>query len=154
MPSLFSGGTGVEVEGLQLLVVHDLKNMGMATDKKCRRIPMNFLFHLRTVTAGIPANMGHPYIHLFAPKAQMLRVPRANIPPVYIAVYATKRLYGSQCIGYCHVSEISCVPYFIAVGKVLEDCVVKITVGIRQQADFGHGYINMLNANRQYTLRI
>lgn len=34
MPALFTGSTGVHVQAIELIIIHDLQNMGMAAYKK------------------------------------------------------------------------------------------------------------------------
>lgn len=94
--------------------------MRMPANEQLWRVSIYFGLYSRGVPAGVTADVGHPYIHILAFKAQVQRVSAAYILPVDIAINTTQGLKGGQFIGQFNSAEIASVPYFVAVFKMFK----------------------------------
>ena len=63
-----------------------------------------------------------------------------DVSTVDIAVDTFEWLKSSKFIGYFNIAKIPGMPYFVAVFKVFENCIVKVTVRVGNEAYFNHLY--------------
>ena len=85
---------------------------------------------------GRPAtNVGHPNPkaihlepHMFWPGSTCSLV-------VYVAVHRPAGGHLGQGVGHGEVSDVACVPHFIARRRMLQDVVVDVTMGVGEQKD-------------------
>ena len=100
-------------------------------------------------------DMPDHYFHFFTEEYQLFRVDTSYIITVNISIYAPQKhatvlnrgiLWFFQFLSYFYSSEITGMPYLITVFKMFEDCIIQITMGIRNKTNANHGRIVNLNA--------
>lgn len=134
MPALPARGTGIHVQAMKGIIVHDLKDMRMPADKKLNIIFHDILFYAGSVAPGIAADMLYEYIHSFAGKEQLFRVQVSDILPVNVPVNTTENNAtphpGNEGISDLFCAEIAAVPNFITVLKMFENRFVEEMMGV------------------------
>jgi hypothetical protein len=79
---------------------------------------------------GITADMRHPNIHILALKTEVFGIGNSNVFSINIAIYATQWFKGGQLICQFDIPKITRMPNLVAIFKMLENCIIKITVGV------------------------
>lgn len=72
----------------------------MAANEKVRWCIIDFGFYVRTITAGVAANVSNPYIYIFSFKTGVLRPGHSYLGIVNIAIHSTYGRYILQSVGY------------------------------------------------------
>lgn len=111
----------------------------MPADEQVGMMTSNLIPDARCVFFGVPANMGHEYIDLFASEMQFFREQAPDILAVDISIYTTNKTAGffsDQMINTC-MAPVACMPDFAASGQVLQDRFIQVAVCIRKQCDSG-----------------
>jgi hypothetical protein len=138
MPAFFARRTGIHVQAVDLIVVNDLQDMGMAIDEQLGRISCQLLFNGRVVSGRVAADMGHVHFHVLAFPAQLFRVHAADLITVDIPIHTFERFKGFQVFRYLQGAEIARMPDLIAGDEVFEYRRVEVTMGVGDQANARH----------------
>ena len=138
MPALKTGGTGVDVEEMQLLVVLHLEDMAVATDEEGGRIGEELTGDAAVVASGIASDVGHQDRGSLAGPTEFLREHEAQVATIAVADHSTQRTEGGEAVGNFGAADVAGVPDFVALGEVLQVLVVPIGVGVAQEADSFH----------------
>ena len=110
----------------------DIQYMRMAADKQLGRTHHDAPLYGRIVLAGIAPYVFHQHFRAVHRKTEHLRIELAQVLPVYIAIYRTKRPERRQLLRHFQCSYITGMPYFIARLKVLQVLLIPISMRIRQ----------------------
>ncbi len=102
----------------------------MTRNEKLRRVDIETTGYAAVVVAWIATDVLDENFSLFTLKAQDARIEPQQIATIAIAANGAKGLETGQSLGQLHRADITRVPYFIALGKVLRIAVVPITVGV------------------------
>lgn len=94
--------------------------------------------HASVVAPWIPTNMGDEYVGVFAGKAQIHWVAVAKGGMINIAVYGAEGPKLFELLGDAQTADVTGVPNFIAFVEVLENIVVEVAMGIREETDAFH----------------
>ena len=119
LPSVISGCSGVYVEHIEIVVVHDFENMAVAGYHQSGSVLSECLFHPRGVSSGISAYMPEMYPHPFGLEVEYLRTPAAYEAVVDVAAYCPyHRRYVFELLYDGYIAHIACVPDLIAAGEM------------------------------------
>ena len=108
----------------------------MSADHQLRAVQCQQFFDARCVALRVSRDVDHHHFHTFAGENIQLRVNTSDIVTVDIAVNAAQRRYLFQFFCHFYVTEISSVPYFIAVAKIFPDLFIEPVVGVGNDAYF------------------
>jgi hypothetical protein len=124
--------TGIHVQemGLQCGVGHDAQDVRMPADEQVGRVVAELLAHGRIVLGRVTADVRHPNVQFFAHKSLVFKVLFPHIRAVNIPENRPKRLESGQPGGYLKLANVARVPYFVALGEMLENAFVQETVGV------------------------
>ena len=91
MEAVDAGCARIDMEHAQCLVELHLQYMRMAADKQLGRAHHDAPLYGRIVLAGIAPYVFHQHFRAVHRKTEHLRIELAQVLPVYIAIYRTKR---------------------------------------------------------------
>lgn len=97
-----------------------------------------FGHHISVVPPGIAADMGDPYIHLFAKKTMVFGIIPSDLMIVDISIYRPKWFECSKSICRFELANIAGMPNLIAILKKLQDTGFNMTMGIGKQTYSNH----------------
>lgn len=112
--------------------------MGVPADKNIGGIALQFVLKTGIVFTRITADMCDPDIHFFAVKTLMQGVHGAQFMAINIPVHATQGLESGKLVGNIERSEITGMPYFVALFEIRIHFGGEKTVGVGKQADSFH----------------
>ena len=95
----------------------------MTGDEQLGWVGVYFWLHLRRVFPRVPANMGHPDIHLLTPKAKVLGIFLPDLFTVNVSINTTERLEGSKRLSYTG-AKIASMPDLITSVEIFENSLV------------------------------
>lgn len=131
VPALLAGCSRIDVQAVQCIVVHDLKDVRMTTDEQTSLFLLQSFFQPRGITARIARNVLHQYGYCFAPEYEGFREQRPNSPVVDIAKNTPKGLVQCLQLGYnIQGAKVARVPYFIAGTQVRQDGFIQVAMGV------------------------
>ena len=96
MPSMMPRRPRIHVEALKFIIINNTQNMRVATDKQFGFCINELLPDVWCVMSGISPNMNHKNVDLFTRKLQNFGKLASDIPTIYVAIHASKRLEGFQ----------------------------------------------------------
>ncbi len=150
MPSLEAGGSGVDVEEAYLTVVLDLEDMAVTTDEEVGRTVDELGIDGTVVMPGVASDVGEQDLGLFTAEAEELGEHATQLSAVAVAYDCSQGTKGSEAVGDLGGADVACVPYLIALCKVLYIAVIPIGVGVAEEADtHGEWGERSLRANRK-----
>jgi hypothetical protein len=120
------------MQAVDLWVVLDLENMGVAGNEELCRLFQQGCFGYGGIFSGITADMDHQHLYFLTGEAKFLRVYASDIIPVDIAINASQWFKGFQFISYFSGAKIPRMPDLIAIFKMFENGVIQEVMGIRQ----------------------
>lgn len=116
---------------IEVLVIHHLEYMGMATDENVRTVVHNQGVGITVVFTGISPYVGHQHLHTSAGEKAVQRIVVAQVVIVAVAANSHKGFEtGNLGCGGKSPSEIPCVPDFINGCKELLQRLIKYAVGV------------------------
>jgi hypothetical protein len=121
MPSIVAAGAGVHVNESERLIAHDFQDVGVAADEQARPQPTDFLPGTPVVIAWIPADVRHVDFDALALPDEIASQVGAEFLPVDVPVNSPDRFERPETIQYVRRPEVSRVPHFITLGKVMEN---------------------------------
>lgn len=138
MESVDACGTGVDVQGVEDAVVHDLEDVGVATDKEFGRMHEEGTADRGIVVAGITSDVFDEYVGSLDGEAVYRWVAQADITSVDIAVYGTEGAESFELFGHLERTNVSGVPHLVALGKVPCVAFVPMAMSVREETDAFH----------------
>ena len=123
------------MQKLQLLVVHNFKDMRVSTDHDIRFYFINQQFHARRPAARIAGDVLHHHLAVLALEhGDALRDP-AHVLAVDIAVDGVHgRNQGLQFLNYLRIAHVTGVPHFVALLEIFREPPVPYAMRIAQYA--------------------
>ncbi len=146
VPSLKSGGSGVDVQTVERTVMEHFENVRMAGDEKLWRVHVEASGYAAVVVPRITADVLDEDVCFFTLEAQNERIHSRQVATVTIAADGTKRFDVCEAFGKFHCTDVACMPYFVAFGEILCIAVVPITVSVRQQTNAFHAFSVILRS--------
>ena len=138
METVDACGTGVDVQGVESAVVHDLEDVGVAADEEGRRSHEESAANGGIVVAGITSDVFDEYVGSLDSEAVYRWVAQADITSVDIAVYGTEGAESFELFGHLERTNVSGVPHLVALGKVPCVAFVPMAMSVREETDAFH----------------
>ena len=91
----------------------------MTSDKELRRIGKKCRTHAEVVVAGIATDMFDEHIDILALKSVQFTVHQPQVSAVAVTIDSPERTKGSQFLCHLHITDIPCVPDFVAGFEVM-----------------------------------
>src|SRR5690554_5282879 len=110
--------------------------MRMTGDKQSWWIGIYFVKHLLVISTGITSDMRDPNIHFFAQKPIVEWKHLSDFCTVNISINSPQWFDTFQLFHHLHCSNISGMPYFIAVFKMMENSFGYMSVCVGNQTYF------------------
>ena len=142
MPTLESGGTGIDVQEAKRTVVLYPEYMTMTTDEKLGRTLHKLPNDASVVVPRITTDVCHQHVGAFAVPSQQLGIHSPQVTTVAVAYHCPQGAKRRQLVGQFHTTDVTCVPHLVTLGKVLYILLIPITMGIRKKTDTLHQQIN------------
>ena len=114
METLASGGAGIDVQEVEVVVVHDFEDVAVATDEDVGLEASEGLLEGPGVVSGVASDVGHEDPLAFAGEHGGLVALVADVPSVAVAEDGPHRLPGFQLFEHA-VAAVAGVPQLVAV---------------------------------------
>ncbi len=133
-----SAGTGIDVQEFVFLVGHDFENMRMPANIEFGRFGMDDFPNPLEIPARVPADMGDEHIDPLAFEPQIERKFSSDEGIIDVSIDSFEGFKGFQFFDYFHVADVSGVPNFIAIFKIVKNFFIQIAVGVGEKSDSFH----------------
>lgn len=144
MEAFVPGGSGIDMHPAMLLVGHHFEDMRMPADEKVGFLGFEPREDAGRVMAGIAADMGHGYLASFAFKNPPFLEAEPNQVVIDIPIDGQRGLEGGQTIQHRQTTQIPGMPQALAGFQETEYLGEKFSMGVGQDAYFGHGGFSVI----------
>lgn len=118
LPALFAGGSGVDVEEVEGVVVDDFEDMGVSADEEVDFVVFEEGFHSGSIFSGVAADVGNQHAKSFELKYEEFGVFASDFSMIDVAADGSEGGDVFEFVAQVDVADVAGVPYFIALGKV------------------------------------
>ncbi len=135
METLHSSGPGIEVDPAPRLDTLHHQNVRMTADKDVGSVSTETAANAFGITSGPASYVGHPDPTALAFYVLMFRKSSPHQLVIDVAVHGYQRSNRGKGIRHLKVTNVSCMPYFITRGKVMQDPVIHMTMGVADKSN-------------------
>ena len=132
MPALNTGGTRVDVEEVELLVVLHLEDMAVPTDEELGWTGVELVADAPIVATWVTADVGHEHVSTLARPAQQLGEHATEVATIAVSDDGSQGTEGGETVGELDTTDVTSVPDLVALCKVLQVLIIPETMGITQ----------------------
>lgn len=132
MPALNTGGTRVDVEEVELLVVLHLKDMAVPTDEELGWTGVELVADAPIVATRVTADVGHQHVGPFARPVQQLGEHATEVAAIAVPDYGSQGTEGGETVGELDTTDVASVPDLVTLCKILQVLIIPETMGITQ----------------------
>lgn len=131
MPTLDSGGAGIDIKSIVVRVPHNLQYMRMAAHENVRFVGIQHRGHIKGIMPGRSTDMSHQNLMAFAVEKLHLGAVEADFLCIAISVNPNERLERGNAVDKRNVAaKIAGMPDFIDRGKKVLELGAEYSVSI------------------------
>ena len=131
LPSLLAGGTRIDGEQTQTAVRDDLEDVTVSAHEDFGLRQFQSRLDARRVSPWVSANVCHDHLYPFHSEYLGLLVESSQFGPINVAIHCSN--LGPNGLQHRHergVANVACMPYLVAVGKMLGIPVVPVAMSV------------------------
>ena len=132
MPALNTGGTRVDVEEVELLVVLHLEDMAVPTDEELGWTGVELVADAPVVATWVTADVGHKHVRTLARPAQQLGKHATEVAAIAVPDDGSQGTEGGKTVGEFDTTDVASVPDLVTLCEILHVLVIPETMGITQ----------------------
>ena len=118
----------VDMEKVELVVVHHLEDMRVTADEYIRFLFDYQCFNSRFIMAWVSADMSHHHLHVFNCEDVDFREHQADLLIVDVTVNSPQRFESLKTVGDIGGTDVADMPYLVAVLEKVKDRRIKPSV--------------------------